>query len=140
MKRFFAVLLLFFVHRLVNAAGNADSAPRAADPLSFEALSQTVFGLLLVVALIFFLAWALRRANVVPGHVEGVRVIATLPLGAKERAVLVQCGEKQLLLGVSSGSVQLLAQFDQPVIESGKAASGEFANKLAQFMQSRKGG
>lgn len=112
---------------------------RVAEPLSFESVSQMMLGLLLVVGLIFFLAWVFRRANFVPGQTTGMRVIASLPLGARERAVLVQCGEKQLLLGVSAGSVQLLAQFDEPVIEPGKAAPSEFATKLAQLIQSRKG-
>jgi len=50
---------------------------------------------------------------------------------------LVQCGDKQLLLGVAPGSVQLLAQFDEAVIEPGSAPKGEFANRLAQILQQK---
>jgi len=66
-----------------------------------------------------------------------MRVVASLALSARERAVLVQCGDKQLLLGVAPGSVQLLAQFDEAVIEPGSAPKGEFANRLAQILQQK---
>lgn len=111
---------------------------RAPDPISIASVSQLLLGLLLVVGLIFFLAWVFRRANLVPGQSAGMRVVASVALGPRERAVLVQCGDKQLLLGVASGSVNLLAQFDEPVITPGVAAQGEFAQKLAQLLHQRK--
>lgn len=135
MKRIFALAFTL----LSSLAIGAEQA-RVADPLSLESVSQMLLGLLLVVCLIFLLAWVFRRANFVPGQSSGMRVIASLPLGARERAVLVQCGEKQLLLGVASGSVQLLAQFDEPVIEPSASGTNEFAAKLAQLLQARKGG
>lgn len=137
MKRNFALLSLLppTLFPLTLAAAET----KVPDPISFESVSQLLLGLLLVVSLIFALAWAFRRANFVPGQVGGMRVVASLALGARERAVLVQCGEKQLLLGVSQGSVTLLAQFDEPVIDPQAAPSGDFANKLAQMLQQRKG-
>ena len=135
MKRIFALAFTL----LSSLAIGAEQA-RVADPLSLESVSQMLLGLLLVVCLIFLLAWVFRRANFVPGQSSGMRVIASLPLGARERAVLVQCGEKQILLGVASGSVQLLAQFDEPVIEPSASGTNEFAAKLAQLLQARKGG
>jgi len=135
LKRIFALAFTL----LSPLAFGAEQA-RVADPLSLESVSQMLLGLLLVVCLILLLAWVFRRANFVPGQSSGMRVIASLPLGARERAVLVQCGEKQLLLGVASGSVQLLAQFDEPVIEPSASGTNEFAAKLAQLLQARKGG
>lgn len=134
MKRIFALPFI-----LSACLAQGAEQPRVADPVSLESVSQMLLGLLLVVCLIFLLAWVFRRANFVPGQASGMRVIASLPLGARERAVLVQCGDKQLLLGVSQGSVRLLAQFDEPVIEPASAGSNEFATKLAQLLQARKG-
>lgn len=136
MKRNFALnaaLLLFTLPTELHAADT-----KVPDPISFQSVSQLLLGLLLVVSLIFALAWAFRRANFVPGQGSGMRVIASLALGTRERAVLVQCGDKQLLLGVASGSVTLLAQFDEPVIESNALPKGEFANRLAQILQQTK--
>lgn len=134
MKSILVSFSLFLFSPLLAAAD-----ARLPDPLSFESVSQLMFGLLLVIALIFLLAWVFKRANVLPGQHSGMKVVASLPLGARERAVLVQCGDKQLLLGVAPGSVQLLAQFDEPVILPGPHSSGEFATKLAHFLQQRKG-
>ncbi len=60
-----------------------------------------------------------------------MRVVASLSLSARERLVLVQAGEQQLLLGVAPGRVNLIEKYEQPLIESG-AAAGDFAAKLQQ--------
>ena len=44
-----------------------------------------------------------------------IEIIADVSLGAKERAVLVQVGGKQLLLGVAPGRVNTLHVLDEPV-------------------------
>ena len=137
MKRNFALLPLLTPTLSPLTLWAAET--KVPDPISFESVSQLLLGLLLVVSLIFALAWAFRRANFVPGQGGGMRVVASLALGARERAVLVQCGDKQLLLGVSQGSVTLLAQFDESVIDPQTAPSSDFANKLAQILQQRKG-
>lgn len=113
---------------------------RVPDPLSLQSVGQMFLGLLVVIGLILILAWLVRRTNFVPGSSSRMRVVASLPLGPRERAVLIQCGEKQLLLGVSNGSVQLLAQFDELVILSSEAVPNEFATRLAEMLRSSKGG
>jgi flagellar protein FliO/FliZ len=42
-------------------------------------------------------------------------VISTLPLGQKERAVLVRVGKQQILLGVAPGRVTTLHVLSEPV-------------------------
>jgi flagellar protein FliO/FliZ len=42
-------------------------------------------------------------------------VLAELPLGQKERAVLVRCGATQLLLGVAPGRVSTLHVLAEPI-------------------------
>lgn len=125
-------LLLVAVSPLLLAASEATQPPP--NPLSYQSVGQMLLGLLLVVGLILMLAWALRRFNAVPGQTGKMRVVASLPLGTRERAVLVQVGEEQLLLGVSAQSVSLLARFDQPVIEPGSSTSSEFSQRLAGYM------
>ena len=39
---------------------------------------------------------------------DAIKVIADLPLGAKERAVLIQVGSQQLLIGVTAGQINTL--------------------------------
>ncbi|MET0288043.1 MAG: flagellar biosynthetic protein FliO [Pseudoxanthomonas sp.] len=95
----------------------ASAATRAAPPASTAgSLLGGVFALLLVLGLILGLAWLLKR---MPGSTfrqnEQLKVIASLPLGTKERAVVVQVGDQQLLLGVSAGSVTVLHTLPEPL-------------------------
>lgn len=84
----------------------------------YTALAQLVVGLVLVLLLFVGLAWLVKRSGVAGGFSSSqMKVISTLPLGARERAVLVQVGERQLLLGVAPGRVSLLESFDQPIVE-----------------------
>jgi flagellar protein FliO/FliZ len=70
---------------------------------------QMTLALLLVLALVFGLAWFSRRmrAAVRPGG-HSIEVLAQAALGTKERAVLVKVGAAQILLGVAPGSVRTL--------------------------------
>jgi flagellar protein FliO/FliZ len=62
--------------------------------------------LLLVLAFIFAAAWVVRRMPLGVGRANGpLKVLATLPLGPKERLVLVEARGEQLLIGVSPAGV-----------------------------------
>jgi flagellar protein FliO/FliZ len=85
-------------------------------PSGVGSLSQVTLALALVLAVIFGAAWALRRVrgfNRVAGR--SLDVLAELPLGQKERAVLIRCGSTQLLLGVAPGRVSMLHVLGEPV-------------------------
>lgn len=79
-------------------------------------LLQVTFSLALVLAAVFAAAWLVRRLRGFGKFgVNVIQVVADAPLGTKERAVLVQVGEQQLLLGVTPGQVNLLHVLAQPV-------------------------
>jgi flagellar protein FliO/FliZ len=94
------------------AAEQPFAAPKAADPIapaSAGSLAQVTLSLLLVLAAVFAAAWLVRRLRTFgkfgPSAIE---VIADVAVGTKERAVLVQVGKQQLLLGVAPGRVNTL--------------------------------
>ena len=99
-----------------------------------------------VLLLIFAVAWVLRRVQQAQGGGRGLlRIVAVLPLSAKERVVLVQAGEEQVLMGVSGAGIQHLHTLTTPV-ELGTAAEpggGEhgsgigFAEQLKTLMKAR---
>lgn len=69
-------------------------------------LTQLVLGLLLVVGLIFALAWLMRRLqNAGPGNGQVIEMIGSRALGPRDRLVLVQVGEEQILLGITPGRI-----------------------------------
>lgn len=117
-------------------AGTALAAP-AAEPMAAANLFQLLFGLIVVLIAIGATAFLLRRLGRLPQGAGALRVIAGLSVGSRERAVLVQVGDKQLLLGVAPGRVQTLYVLDRPVESSTPpmGASGGFAEKLAQLMR-----
>lgn len=108
----------------------AEPAARSTDVLTAEAVLQMVLGLGLVVGVILLLAWGLRRLSNL--HPSGkMKVVATLPLGTRERAMLIEVGDRQVLLGVAPGRVSLLADYPDKVIETDSAFARELksANK-----------
>lgn len=82
---------------------------------------QVLFGLAAVLALIFGAAWFVRRLGGLPlgglplGGSPAVQVLGGASLGPRERAVLVQVGDTQLLLGVAPGRVQTLHVLERPL-------------------------
>jgi flagellar protein FliO/FliZ len=123
----------------VYAAEQADTARTLTEsPVSAMTLLQTLLGLVLVLGCIVLVAWLLKRTNSFHTAASGqLKVIAGLPLGTRERAVLIQVGEKQLLLGVTSQQVSLLHTLDTP-LNTDQPAQGDFATKLRQLMQQGK--
>ena len=125
---------------LVSLASVAPTLVRAqeAGPVpTSDHLLRVTLGLVLVLALVALLAWALRRfARLGLGGGNLVRVLAAVPVGTRERVVLVQVGSQQLLVGVAPGSVRTLLVLDTPLASdaTGRPADDAFARRLRQAM------
>ena len=104
-------------------------------------LTQLVLGLLLVLGLIFALAWLLRRVQQT-GSRQGqvIELISSRALGARDRLVLVQVGEEQILLGLTPGRITPLHVLKEPVQVPGTAqpATPEFAKRLMEILGQQK--
>ncbi|HAY93066.1 flagellar biosynthetic protein FliO, partial [Shewanella sp.] len=98
-----------------NIASIAPAATKMAEPSQVATLASMLGGLILVLLLIFALAYLLRRFNLVPTTNGVLKTIAVTSLGQKERLVLVQVGEQQYLLGVSSQQVSLIDKLAEPI-------------------------
>ena len=99
-------------------------------------LTQLVLGLLLVVGLIFVLAWLMRRVqNVGPGNGQVIELIGSRALGPRDRLVLVQVGEEQILLGLTPGRITPLHVLKTPVnVDQTESATPEFAQRLMELL------
>lgn len=131
------------------ASGAAQTTPLAISPITTHGLVQVTLGLAAVLALILLLAWLVRRFG--PLHAGGpgtVRLLGGVSLGQREKAVLVQVGDKQLLLGIAPGNVRTLHVFDAPVLPESptagdealaprRAAGGGFAERLQAALSER---
>jgi len=88
-------------------------------------LGEVTLALLLVLGAIFALAWVLKRVRGFNSRVgSSLEVIANVPLGQKERAVLLKVGPTQLLLGVAPGRVATLYVLPEPLEPPREAAAG----------------
>ena len=90
--------------------------------------ASVMLALLLVLAAIFAAAWVMRRLRAGTAATRGaMEVLADLPLGTKERAVLIRVGKEQLLLGVAPGCVNTLQVFPEgkgPVVPGARTETG----------------
>ncbi|HEX4112999.1 MAG TPA: flagellar biosynthetic protein FliO [Stellaceae bacterium] len=85
-----------------------------------------------IVAVLWALLWWLKRRGRAPGGGWGARdcqIIRQMPLGPRERVIVVRVGAKQLVLGVGSASVSLLCELDEP-LASADGAGGMFGDAV----------
>lgn len=109
------------------------------DPNMAGNLVQTTLGLLVVLLLIGAAAWAFKRfGNAHVGAQGRMKIIGGISLGTRERAVLLQVGEQQLVIGVSPGRVQTLHVLDNPVLVDDKPGDPmSFSSRLQSAILSR---
>lgn len=111
------------------------STPALAVENSQLDLATTFGSLLFVIALILFMAWLLKRMRVPAfGHQKGLNVVRQLPVGTKERVMIVQAGEEQFLIGVTSQSIQLISKLETPLKQE-ELESTPFSNQLTQLLK-----
>ena len=118
----------------------AEGAVSIQDPLAMTNLWQLTLGMIVVLGLIMGIAWLLKRSGrfqIAAGG--GLRVLGGLSMGTRERVVLLQVGETQLLLGVAPGRVQTLHVLEEP-LDSGKPGTVPgFSEQLGRFLKKEQG-
>ena len=96
-----------------------ESAPAVAPSSLFtgDYLLQVVGSFVVVILLLVAVLVMLKRFNGVSASMGGdMRVVSSVGVGQRERAVLLQVGEQQVLLGVGPGNVRALHVFDEPAV------------------------
>jgi len=79
-------------------------------------LAQVTLALLIVLVAVFAVAWVVKRMRGFGNRVgNAIDVIADIPLGQKERAVLLKVGKTQILIGVAPGQVNTLHVLAEPI-------------------------
>ena len=107
---------------------------------SFSAAYFLKLGLALLLVLAMFLsfAWMMRRFNGYQSTAKGdLRVVTGLNLGTREKLVIVQVGEEQILLGVTPGNIKKLHRLDVAIEDSKTVTPGEFSQKLKSVLKNR---
>ncbi len=120
-------------------AATDDATPSTLSPgVSTGSMLKVLFSLAAVVALIYGLAWLLRRSVWrSAGNAQTIRLLASASVGARERVVLVDIAGQQLLLGVAPGRVDLLKDFEQPIVDAQALPAGDFSALLDRLQGDR---
>lgn len=108
----------------------AESPPRAAGELS---LGNMVISLAIVIVVVIALGWAFKKlTSRLPGN-RHIKIICAVPLGQRERLLVVEMQGKQRVLGVTPQSISFLFELENSLPEE-KLAS-DFHTQLQSFLK-----
>ncbi len=133
-----------FITRLLPTAllpmGTATAAETPPTSELAASIGQMLFGLAIVIAVLLACLWVIKRLSAPRGSATALKVLGAVPVGSRERVVLVALGSKVLALGVTPGSVRTLHVMEAsewpdntavPAIPSGK----QFTDWLKQSLE-----
>lgn len=105
-------------------------------------LLSVVMALFGIIVLIFAISWFVKRFGH-GGFIQNqhIKIIATMPLGTRERIVLIDAGGQQLLLGITAAAINTLHVFDEPlVLPEREPVASDFSRKLMTILQQKSSG
>ncbi len=109
------------------------STPSLHDNTNIDASDylQMLLGLFFIVAFIFSVAWLIKRMGTLnPNHSRDLKIVAGLSVGQREKIIVLQVMNEQLLIGVTQSSIQLLSKLDTPMALKNNANMAGFQEKL----------
>ena len=123
---------LLALFALMTVPAVAQEAVPAVSPSSLftgDYLLQVIGSFVVVILLLVGVLVLLRRFNGVSSQMSGnMRVVSSVGVGQRERVVLLQVGEKQILVGVGPGNVRKIHAFDEPVVEPSASTTPSFSD------------
>lgn len=132
-----AALAIFSLARPCLAAETAS----VSEPLA--GVGQMLFGLAVVLGILAASVWLLKRlSNPLRGN-GLLRILGVTAVGPRERVVLLEAGDKILMLGVTPNNVRTLHVFardELPITPAAPAfpAAASFAERLRQTLKGRR--
>ena len=98
-------------------------------------MMKVLAALFLILMLIAGASWVIKRLNggVITAN-SLIKVLASYPMGAKQRIVLVEVNHTCLLLGVGTEQVSCLHEFKKGEIEPDQIAANQFSHKLQEIL------
>ena len=105
--------------------------------VSAAAILQMLFGLALIVGLLFFAAWFLRRLNGGRGFGNSgpLRLVGGLMIGTRERIVLIEVEDTWIVVGIVPGQIRTLHTLpkgEAPAAQGGEMAFGKWLRQVGE--------
>lgn len=105
---------------------------------SAGSMFQVMFGLLAVVLLILGLSWVSRRLGIAQSlGASPLKIVGSVSLGGRERAVLIEVNDTWIVAGVATGQINALATLPKgmfPSAQTGAPGSG-FASRFKSMIE-----
>lgn len=131
----FWLTLFLWCNPVWAAEESTTTTALANSPLNSTTLLTTVVGLMLVLSIIGGLAWLIKRTGRFSSSANGaIKVLAAMPLGPRERAVLLEVGDEQILVGVTSQHIQTLHVLDKTVAPTKSNEKHSFKQHLQNIL------
>lgn len=128
----FGVAAFLLIPLRAATTSAAEVTPELSSPVSVPGILGFGASLTLVIASIVIVGWLYARMQGGHGGNSSViNILASQSLGSKEKIVLVEVGDKQIVVGMTAANVQTLHVFDEPVIGTAeRPPQSVFAERL----------
>lgn len=102
-------------------------------------LMNVTLALMGVIGLIFAISWFVKRFSQGTFSANAhIKILSAMPLGTRERIVLIDAGGQQLLLGITSTNINTLHVFETPIATDNKMdPQSDFSRKLMSILQQK---
>ena len=115
----------------------AQAAVAEAPGVSGAAIGQMLLGLTLIIGILFFGAYFLRKLNGGRsfGNSGPLRIVGGLMISARERIVLVEVGDSWLVVGIVPGQIKTLhtlAKGELPATPGGDRPFGQWLKHISE--------
>lgn len=79
------------------------------EPLSWGSIFSVFLGLAIVIGLLLATVWLIRRLQQIqPQSQNAIQIVAQLPIGMKERLMVIRVGDENVLVGCTAGQIRTL--------------------------------
>jgi len=117
----------------------SESKPSSSRPHPITSFTQVFISLGFVIFLILLVTWFLKRTGYSGHHAHSYMAIkASLPLSNKEKLLIVEVGDEQIVIGVSPGSISHIQSLDTPLDFTHKNTKESFASVFDQLIKGKK--
>lgn len=132
LKQLCVFLILTFSVQVFAETAQQNPLPTGS-VIAAESMTKMVISLVLVLVIIFAIAWLLKRFAVIPTAATGhLKVVSAAGVGQRERVVIVEVGETWLVLGVAPGQINMLHSMEKSALNTSEKA---LKNAGAQFSE-----
>lgn len=130
-----AILSLPMAPRAGATGQDAVSGPIAVGSAEVLSVAGGLFSVIAAILLVSFMYSRMKGPRIGGNNV--INIIASQALGPKERIVLVEIADTQLVIGMTTSQVQTLHVFDEPVVKATEPTTNfNFAERLKLALRS----